>query len=73
MGDKFLNIINQSLKQGDCPDEWTGSVIVPMEKKRCTIKWKKFGPINMVKKLLKICVNEHIKTFIKENRLLGKY
>ena len=48
IGDKFLNIINQSLEQGDFPDEWKRSMIVPIEKKKGTIKCEEFRPINMV-------------------------
>ena len=34
IGDKFLNIINQSLEQGDFPDEWKRSMIEPLEMKK---------------------------------------
>ena len=47
-------------------------MIVPIKKKKGTIKCEKFRPINIVplyEKLLEICVNKQIMTFIEENSL----
>lgn len=45
-GHKIAYIVNRLLDQGTFPDEWKGSVVVPVPKIRGTIKIEEFRPIN---------------------------
>lgn len=73
IGDRFLQLINNSLESGSFPRMWKTSTVIPLEKINNTIKCEQHRPINMVpiyEKLLETVVNEQIIDYIETNKLL---
>lgn len=76
IGDKILDMINQSLESGIFPKKWKLTTVIPIEKISGTNKCEEFRPINMVppyEKLLELCVNEQLVDYIETNNILSVY
>ena len=66
IGNRLLDVINESLSTGILPSEWKTSVIVPVPKVTNTILCEEYRPINTVpvyKKTLEIVVKDQLLQF----------
>lgn len=73
IGNRFLQLINQSLETGCFPKDWKVSVVVPIEKVSGAVRCEDHRPINMVatyEKLLETVVNNQVREYVQENKLL---
>lgn len=73
IGNRFLQVINNSLEHGTFPKKWKRSLVIPIEKKTNTIKHDEFRPINMVpsyEKLIEKVVHEQVMKYIESSDLL---
>lgn len=76
VGQRFLQVINNSLENGEFPKDWKHSVIIPIEKKTDTIICEEFRPVNMVptyEKQLESVVNIQVTDYVKNNNILTKH
>ena len=76
IGDRYLQLINNSLNTGTFPQNWKKSTVIPIEKKCNTILCEEFRPINMVpsyEKLLEVVVNEQVIEYVEQNNILSEF
>jgi len=76
VGNRFLDVINQSLSSGVFPTKWKKSLIIPIEKVANTRKCGEFRPVNMVpsyEKLLELVVYEQLVNYVERNNLLTEF
>ena len=74
IGDRFLNLINTSMKQGIFPTKWKTTTIVPIHKIKKSIKCSDFRPINILpqfEKVIECVVRKQILKFCDENNLIA--
>jgi hypothetical protein len=71
--DFFVELINQSLMQGEVPEMWKIAIIEPIEKVKNAIKPEEFRPINklpVAEKVLEVVVKDQLEEFLKLNDIL---
>lgn len=71
--EKFVEIINKSLKEGRVPEQWKTSTIVPVPKVATPQKAEDLRPINMLppyEVVLERVVKQQIISYINENQIL---
>lgn len=72
-GEYLLNIINESLESGKCPDGWKQSVVVPIPKISGTTKGEEYRPINMLaiyEKVLEVVVKNQLLDYLNNQKIL---
>lgn len=72
-GEYLLNIINESLESGKCPDGWKQSVVVPIPKISGTTKGEEYRPINMLaiyEKVLEVVVKNQLLDNLNNQKIL---
>jgi hypothetical protein len=73
LGHVLLNIINKSLQDGQFPEEWKQSVVVPVAKKSGTKKVEEFRPINTLptyEKILEAVVKKQLIEYLERKHIL---
>ena len=73
VGNKFLNIINMSLRQGVVPAEWKESTVIPIPKMANSTRAEDRRPINMLpiyEKILEMVVKEQLSAYIEHAEIL---
>lgn len=73
IGDTLVEIINESLLNGEVPTSWKISTVIPIAKVNGSIKCEDFRPINMLpfcEKTLEYVVKEQLLLFINNNCIL---
>lgn len=76
LGDKYLEVVNNSLNWGTVPEKWKGSVVVPIEKKKNTHTAEEFRPITILpcyEKMLELIVKKQLIQFINVNQVLTPF
>lgn len=76
IGDRFLNLINNSLVTGTFPKGWKLSTVIPVEKKPNATNCSDFRPVNMVplyEKLLEMVVNKQITDYCENYKILSQH
>jgi len=72
----LVNIVNDCLVQGKCPDSWKYTVVTPIPKVKNSIKASDKRPINKaptLDKILQTIVKLQLEEHIQENNLLSMY
>lgn len=73
IGNRFLDVINNSIEGGIFPTEWKLSVIIPVPKVTNTIMCQEYRPINTVppyEKALEIVVKEQLVNYCDKNSII---
>lgn len=74
--EEFVDIINNSLKEGCCPKGWKTSTIIPIPKVEKARKASEFRPINMLpifEKVLELVVKKQIETYLEDNCIITEH
>lgn len=74
--EEFVDIINNSLRDGCCPEGWKTSTIIPIPKIEKARKASEFRPINMLpifEKVLELVVKKQIETFFEDNCIITEH
>jgi len=74
--EEFVDIINNSLREGCCPEGWKTSTIIPIPKIEKAKKASEFRPINMLpifEKVLELVVKKQIETFFEDNCIITEH
>lgn len=74
--EEFVNVINQSLKEGCCPQNWKTSTIIPIPKIEKARKASEFRPINilpMYEKVLELVVKKQIEDYFEFNEYITEH
>lgn len=71
--DRLLNVINTSLANGEFPDKWKESIVIPVPKIQHTCNYNEFRPINTVpvyEKMLELAVKKQLQEHCDRNDIL---
>ncbi|XP_015596060.1 uncharacterized protein LOC107268120 [Cephus cinctus] len=74
--DDFIDIINTSFKEGQCPRHWKTSTIIPIPKVQKPKSGSDFRPINMLpiyEKVLEIAVKDRLEEHLEANNIITKH
>lgn len=72
--DVFLNIVNQSLFTGTCPEVWKYTIVTPIQKVKGSIKAADMRPVNVaptMDKLIQAVVKKQLDEHINRNNILS--
>ncbi|XP_039311711.1 uncharacterized protein LOC120359162 [Solenopsis invicta] len=73
---EFAILINNSLREGHCPEGWKTSTIVPIPKIDKAKKASEYRPINMLpiyEKVLELVVKEQLETYLETNGIITEH
>ena len=73
---EFVDIINESLREGCFPDSWKVSTIVPIPKIEKAKNAKDFRPINMLpiyEKVLELVVKKQVEKYLETNEIITEH
>lgn len=74
--EKFVNIINKSLNEGCCPEDWKTLTIIPIPKIDKAKKASEYRPINMFpifEKVLELVVKEQLEQYLENNGIITEH
>lgn len=74
--EEFVSVINQSLKEGCCPQNWKTSTIIPIPKVEKARKASEFRPINILpiyEKVLELVVKKQIEDYFESNEYITEH
>ncbi|XP_025156900.1 uncharacterized protein LOC112589101 [Harpegnathos saltator] len=74
--DEFVEIINDSLRIGQCPDGWKTSTIIPIPKVGKPRIASEYRPINILpiyEKVLELVVKEQIEAYLENNNIISEH
>jgi len=74
--EEFANIINNSLREGRCPEGWKTSTIIPIPKIDKTKKASEYRPINVLpifEKVLELVVKEQLELYLETNEIITEH
>ena len=74
--EEFVNIINNSLREGFCPESWKTSTIIPIPKIEKPKKASEYRPINILpiyEKVLELVVKEQIEMYLQKNDIITEH
>lgn len=74
--EEFRELINTSLRMGECPNGWKTSTIVPIPKVKKPKKASDYRPINILpiyEKVLELEVKKQIEIYIESNKILSEH
>ncbi|XP_011636472.1 uncharacterized protein LOC105426752, partial [Pogonomyrmex barbatus] len=74
--EEFVDIINNSLRDGCCPESWKTSTIIPIPKVDKAKKASEFRPINVLpifEKVLELVVKEQIERYLENNSIITEH
>ena len=74
--EEFVDIINNSLRDGCCPEDWKTSTIIPIPKVDKAKKASEFRPINVLpiyEKVLELVVKEQIEMYFENNNIITEH
>lgn len=74
--EEFLEIINESLREGCCPNSWKTSTIIPIPKINKATKASQYRPINMLplyEKVLELVVKNQIEKHLDEYDIIMEH
>src|SRR5436190_4025821 len=72
----FVNVINNSLREGLCPESWKTSTIIPIPKIEKPKKASEYRPINILpiyEKVLELVVKEQIEMYLQKNDIITEH
>lgn len=72
-GSVILDVVNESLLSGRCPECCNETLVVPIRKVQGTVQAQEFRPINMIRmidKILQNAVNRQLQRFLDEREIL---
>lgn len=76
IGNRFLDIINNSIETGVFPEKWKSSTITPVPKVDNTTLCDEFRPINTVptyEKVLELVVKDQLVQYCENNNVIVQY
>lgn len=76
IGQEFVDVINESLREGCCPNNWKTSTIIPIPKIEKAKNAKDFRPINMLplyEKVLELVVKSQIEKYLEINEIITEH
>lgn len=74
--DEFVEVINNSLREGCCPESWKTSTIIPIPKIEKAKKASEYRPINMLpmyEKVLELVVKKQIEMYLESNNVITEH
>lgn len=74
IGNTFVQLINESMRNGIFPESWKKAKIVPIQKIPLTKKCEEFRPINMLpvyEQILEVIVKDQLQEFLESNNTLS--
>ncbi|XP_025263168.1 uncharacterized protein LOC112637508 [Camponotus floridanus] len=74
--EEFANIINNSLREGLCPEGWKTSTIIPIRKIDKAVKASDYRPINMLpifEKVLELVIKEQLEMYLETNNIITEH
>lgn len=74
--DEFVGVINDSLRNGQCPNSWKTSTIIPIPKVGKPRTASEFRPINVLpiyEKVLELVVKEQLELYLESNDIITEH
>jgi len=74
--EELANIINNSLREGRCPEGWKTSMIIPIPKIDKAKKASEYRPINVLpifEKVLELVVKEQLEVYLETNEIITEH
>lgn len=76
IGQEYVDLINDFLREGCCPENWKMSTIIPIPKKTKAVLASEFRPINMLplyEKVLELIVKIQMEDYLEANNVITEH
>lgn len=73
---EFVELINNSLSKGQCPEGWKTSTIIPIPKIMKPKKASEYRPIHILQiyeKVLEVVVKQQIEDYLEEHKIITEH